>query len=39
MAVRQLSIFLENETGRLADLTEILAENGIDLNAVTIAET
>ena len=39
MAVRQLSIFVENETGRLADLTEILAENGIDLNAVTIAET
>ena len=39
MAVRQVSIFLENETGRLADLTQILADNGIDLNAVTIAET
>ena len=39
MAVRQLSIFLENETGRLADLTEILAENGIDLRAISIAET
>ena len=39
MAVKQVSIFLENETGRLADLTQILAENGVDLNAVTIAET
>ena len=39
MAVKQVSIFLENETGRLADLTEILAENNVDLNAVTIAET
>ena len=39
MAVKQVSIFLENETGRLANLTEILAEKGIDLNAVTIAET
>ena len=39
MAVKQVSIFLENETGRLADLTQILAENNVDLNAVTIAET
>lgn len=39
MAVKQLSIFLENETGKLADLTQIFAENNIDLNAATIAET
>ena len=39
MAVKQVSIFIENETGRLTELTGILAENGIDLNAVSIAET
>lgn len=39
MAVKQLSIFLENETGRLAELTQILADHNIDLNAATIAET
>ena len=39
MAVKQVSIFVENETGRLADLTQILSDNGIDLNAATIAET
>lgn len=39
MAVKQVSIFIENEKGRLAALTKILAEHGIDLNAATIAET
>lgn len=39
MAVRQVSIFIENETGRLTALTRTLAEGGIDLNAATIAET
>ena len=39
MAVKQVSIFIENETGRLTALTGILAEAGIDLNAATIAET
>ncbi len=39
MAVKQVSVFVENETGRLADLTQILADNTIDLNAATIAET
>ena len=39
MAVKQVSIFIENETGRLTSLTETLAEGGIDMNAATIAET
>ena len=39
MAVKQVSIFLENETGRLTDLTQTLADSGVDLNAATIAET
>ncbi|MBQ6401550.1 MAG: ACT domain-containing protein [Firmicutes bacterium] len=39
MAVKQVSVFIENETGRLAALTQLLAEHGVDLNAATIAET
>ena len=39
MAVKQVSIFIENETGSLTRLTDVLAEAGVDLNAATIAET
>ncbi len=39
MTVKQVSIFIENVTGRLANLTQVLADHNIDLNAVTIAET
>lgn len=34
-----MSVFVENTTGRLADLTKILADNGIDIKASTIADT
>ncbi|MBQ7178815.1 MAG: ACT domain-containing protein [Victivallales bacterium] len=39
MAVRQLSIFLENRKGRLAAVTQILAEAGIDICALSVADT
>lgn len=39
MAVKQLSVFLENRTGTLANLAEILAEAKIDLRAMTLADT
>ena len=39
MLVKQMSVFVENTTGRLADLTGILAEHGIDIKASTIADT
>lgn len=39
MLVKQMSVFVENTTGRLADLTRILAENDVDLKALTIADT
>ena len=39
MAVKQVSIFVENTTGRLAQLTQILADNDIDIRAAVIAET
>ncbi|MBR4110064.1 MAG: ACT domain-containing protein [Oscillospiraceae bacterium] len=37
--VYQISVFLENRAGQFAEITGILAENGIDLRAVSIAET
>ncbi|MBR0542059.1 MAG: acetolactate synthase [Clostridia bacterium] len=39
MFVKQLSIFIENKAGRLAELSELLANNGIDLRAISIADT
>ena len=39
MLVKQMSVFVENATGRLADLTRILAENNIDIKGSTIADT
>lgn len=38
MEVTQISIFLENRSGGLADVTEVLARNRIDLKAVTLAD-
>ena len=38
MIAKQLSIFLENKSGRLTEVTEVLAENGINLSALSIAE-
>jgi len=39
MLIKQMSVFVENTTGRLAELTKILAENEVDLKASTIADT
>ena len=39
MSVNQISVFLENETGKLAEITKLLAENHINLRAISIAET
>ena len=39
MAIHQISVFLENRAGQLAGITALLAENGIDLRAINIAET
>ncbi len=38
-SVEQISVFLENKSGRLAEVTQILAEAGINLVALSIAET
>jgi hypothetical protein len=39
MTVRQLSVFLENKPGRLCAATDILAKEGINLSALTLADT
>ena len=37
--VYQISVFLENRAGQFAEITAILAATGIDLRAISIAET
>jgi hypothetical protein len=37
--VKQLSVFIENSRGRLANLTKLLGEQGIDLHSLSIADT
>ena len=37
--VYQISVFLENRAGQFAEITTVLAENHIDLRAMSIAET
>ncbi len=39
MRIHQISVFLENRAGQLAEITKVLAQNNIDLRAISIAET
>lgn len=39
MAIQQLSVFVENKQGALCDIISLLSENGINLRAVSIADT
>ena len=39
MTIHQISVFLENRAGQLAEITGVLAQKGIDLRAINIAET
>ena len=39
MTIKQLSIFLENKTGRINDVTRILGKNGINMHAFSMAES
>lgn len=39
MAIQQLTVFLENKQGKLAKITDLLAKDGIDLRALSIADT
>ncbi|MEN6431149.1 MAG: ACT domain-containing protein, partial [Coriobacteriales bacterium] len=37
--VEQLSVFLENTTGRLAELTRALGDAGLNMRALMVADT
>jgi hypothetical protein len=37
--VKQISVFLQNRPGTLAELTKILLDNGINMRALTVADT
>lgn len=39
MTIPQISVFLENKAGQLADITNILSENQVNMRAINIAET
>ena len=39
MLIKQISVFLENKSGRLAEVTKVLAQNNIDISALSIADT
>ncbi|MGD9506122.1 MAG: ACT domain-containing protein [Syntrophobacteraceae bacterium] len=39
MRVEQISIFLENKAGRLAEVTRILSEASINIRALSLADT
>jgi len=39
MRVEQISIFLENKAGRLAEVTRVLSEAGVNIRALSLADT
>ena len=39
MRVEQISVFLENRAGRLAEITRVLGEAGVNIRALSLADT
>ena len=39
MFIKQLSVFVENKPGRLTEVTKILGEAGVDIRALSVADT
>ncbi len=39
MIIKQISIFVENKAGRLAEITEVIANANVDIRALSIADT
>jgi len=39
MKVEQISIFIENKSGRLAEVTQTLGEAGVNIRALSLADT
>ena len=39
MIIKQVSVFLENKTGRINEVTKILSRHGVNMQAFSMAET
>ena len=39
MLVKQISVFIENKRGKLAEITGVLKEHNVDISAISIADT
>ena len=39
MAIKQLTVFVQNKKGTVVKVTEILSKNNVNLRALSIAET
>lgn len=39
MNIQQITVFLENRTGQLSEITHLLAKDNVDIRAISIAET
>lgn len=39
MAIKQISVFVENISGRLAEVTRLMADNAVNLRAISVADT
>ena len=39
MAIKQLTVFVENRKGTMVSVTETLSENDVNIRALSIAET
>ena len=39
MNIHQITVFLENRSGQLAEITKLLAKENVDIRALSIAET
>lgn len=39
MKVKQVAVFLENKSGRLAEISHCLAENNVNIRALSLADT
>jgi len=39
MKIRQISVFIENKVGRIMEITEVLGQNGVNIRALSLADT
>jgi len=39
MSIKQISVFVENKTGRMTEITEVIGAAGVDIRALSIADT